>query len=76
MKGLFDKYKISKTDGTPSDSQALYFVLRLDTDPIAREAAWAYINSALLNNDELTADLGDLLLSLANAIPASPTFSN
>ena len=32
MKGLYNKYTITKTDGTPIDSNADYFVLRLDTD--------------------------------------------
>lgn len=40
---LFQKYKIEKTDGTPVDPEAQYFVLRLDTDPYAREAMWEYI---------------------------------
>jgi len=31
-KGLFNKYKIGKTDGTPMEPEAEYFVLRVDTD--------------------------------------------
>jgi hypothetical protein len=40
--GLFRKYSIAKTNGSPIDPSACYFVLRLDTDPVAREAMVAY----------------------------------
>lgn len=40
--GLYQKYKIEKTDGTPTDPNAQYFVLRLDTDLKARYALWVY----------------------------------
>ena len=36
--GLYDKYIITKTDGSPVDPHAQYFVLRIDTDPCARLA--------------------------------------
>lgn len=41
--GLFQKYKIEKTDGSPVDPDAKYLVLRLDTDDAAIAAALAYI---------------------------------
>ena len=40
--GLYGKYRISKADGSPVDPEADYFVLRLDTDPVARRAAREY----------------------------------
>ena len=40
--GLYGKYCISKADGSPVDPNADYFVLRLDTDPVARRAAREY----------------------------------
>lgn len=40
--GLYGKYRISKADGSPVDPNADYFVLRLDTDPVARRAALEY----------------------------------
>lgn len=40
--GLYGKYRISKADGSPVDPKADYFVLRLDTDPVARRAAREY----------------------------------
>jgi F0F1-type ATP synthase epsilon subunit len=40
--GLYGKYRISKADGSPVDPNADYFVLRLDTDPVARRAAREY----------------------------------
>ena len=42
MAGLYNKYHIEKTDGAPVDPEAVYFVLRLDTDREARDAAKAY----------------------------------
>lgn len=45
MKGWYTKYLIRKTDGSPVDPEAVYFLLRLDTDPHARVAALAYANS-------------------------------
>ena len=42
MRGVYGKYKISKADGSEVDSQACYFVLRLDTDPAARAAMRVY----------------------------------
>jgi hypothetical protein len=41
-KGLYGKYTIQKTDGTPIDPDADYFILRLDTDKAARLAARRY----------------------------------
>ncbi len=42
MSKLFGKYIIQKADGSPVDSDAQYFVLRLDTDSAARRAALRY----------------------------------
>lgn len=39
---LCNKYQISKTSGRPCDPEAEYFVLRLDTDPIALIAFVTY----------------------------------
>lgn len=40
--GLFSKYTVTKTDGSPVDPNAKYFVLRLDKDPAAIEALLTY----------------------------------
>ena len=40
--GLYNKYQISHTDGSPIDPEAVYFVLRLDNDLAARKAAKIY----------------------------------
>lgn len=52
-KGLHQRYKITKVDGSPTDPRAVYFVLRLDgfgDDPghirACREAALAYVREA------------------------------
>ena len=57
MTGLFEKYIIFKSDGTPTDTDAQYFVLRLDTDHHARIAARAYALSIMDENKKLASDL-------------------
>ncbi len=61
--GLYDKYTIKKVDGSVVDPDALYFVLRIDTDEHAREALRAYINSLeeSRENSALADDLRDML---------------
>lgn len=54
MKGLFSKYQVTRVDG-PTDPKAEYFVLRLDTDPVARIAALEYAKRC--GNPELAAGL-------------------
>lgn len=56
-KGWQEKYEIYKTDGTPTDPEAIYFPLRLDTDPRAREAALFYAGLIEAVNPELANDL-------------------
>lgn len=58
-KGLFNKYEIKKADGSPIAPDAQYFVLRLDTDPHAREAILAYADS-LDKTDENSEMVGDI----------------
>lgn len=41
-RGVFGKYRIEKADGSAIDSEACYFVLRLDSDPAARAAMRTY----------------------------------
>jgi len=57
MKGLYNKYIISKADGTPIDPNADYFVLRLDTDSCAREAMKFYGSAIYQDNLELAHDI-------------------
>jgi hypothetical protein len=39
---LYGKYNVTKTDGSPVDPNAQYFVLRIDTDEAARQALDTY----------------------------------
>lgn len=55
MSGLYGKYTVGKADGSPTDPDAQYFVLRLDTDPAARTAIRAY--AGCCPNTELARDL-------------------
>lgn len=56
-KGLYNKYIVLKMDGSPIDKNADYFVLRLDTDPIARTAAIVYAQNIEGYNRDLANDL-------------------
>jgi len=60
-KGLYGKYKVEKSDGSPLDPKAIYFTLRIDTDPHARAAIRAYIESCRSENPELAGDLERIL---------------
>ena len=53
--GLFNKYTVTKNDGTPTDPNAQYFVLRIDTDPAARVALiqYAYAQEDLVFREQL-----------------------
>jgi len=51
------KYIIQKTDGTPVEESAWYFLLRIDKDPHARVGLLAYIESVRSVNPELAFDL-------------------
>jgi transcriptional regulator with XRE-family HTH domain len=59
-RGLWRKYRVSKTDGTAADPDADYFVLRLDEDPAARHAALQY--AAVTVDEDLARDLVARLL--------------
>lgn len=56
MAGLYPKYEVTKADGT-TDEDAVYFVLRLDTDHFARTAVGLYAALIETDNPELASDL-------------------
>ena len=55
--GLVRKYEVIKIDGSESDPDADYFVLRLDKDPHSLVAIGAYAESVEIDNPELSRDL-------------------
>ncbi len=57
--GLYGKYIIQKADGSVVDPHADYFVLRLDTDPVARRATLEY--SYMTPDRDLAKNLQDRL---------------
>jgi len=57
MKGLFKKYIITKTNGRIIDSNADYFVLRLDTDKFARSAMRFYAMAIQQDNPILSKEI-------------------
>lgn len=52
MQTLYNKYKIEKTSGEPVDPEAVYFVLRIDTDKAARLALMFYADVMHYENGE------------------------
>ena len=64
QRGIYGKYLVEKSDGSPVDPKAIYFTLRLDTDPHARAAVRAYATSCQAENPDLAADLINLLEEL------------
>ena len=64
QRGIYGKYLVEKSDGSPVDPKAIYFTLRLDTDPHARAAVRAYAISCQAENPDLAADLINLLEEL------------
>lgn len=68
MKGLFQKYLIHKADGSAVDPDADYFVLRLDKDLHARQAATAYAFSVRQENPALAKDILDKVESYKDMI--------
>jgi len=64
QRGLYGKYRIEKADGSPVDPRAMYFTIRLDTDPFARAAARAYIEACREQEPELARDLERLLMEV------------
>lgn len=60
-RGIYGKYRVEKSDGSPVDPKAIYFTLRLDTDPHARAAVRAYAASCQAENPDLATDLLKLL---------------
>jgi len=57
MKGLFKKYIVTKTNGRIVDSNADYFVLRLDTDKFARSAMRFYAMAIQQDNPILSKEI-------------------
>lgn len=68
MDKLYEKYVITKADGSPIDREAQYFVLRLDSDPCARAAAWIYARCIEPTWPGLAKDLRALTNSLAEIV--------
>jgi len=57
MSNLYNKYTITKTDGSPVDPEAQYFVLRIDTDVAARYAVLHYASYIGGRDPEFADDL-------------------
>lgn len=53
--GLYNKYRIAKSNGDPIDPEARYFLLRYDKDPAALKALETYAKET--TNANLAADL-------------------
>jgi len=60
-KGLFGKYLLEKADGGEISEDAVYFILRIDTDVHAKRALFTYAKSVQKENPVLARDLIRLL---------------
>lgn len=58
MKGLYNKYRITKANGEPIDEEASFFILRIDKDAAALKAAIYYAKK--IQNQKLLEDLRGL----------------
>lgn len=63
MASFYRKYKIEKADGSPVDPNAMYFVLRIDTDPHARLALRAYANSIRADEPGFADEIDEWIMS-------------
>lgn len=61
-RGLYTKYLVTKSNGEPTDPEACYFVLRIDTDVHARKVLRVYAHFVKEENSELCRDIRKLLL--------------
>lgn len=66
QQGLYQKYMVSRSDGTPVPPEAKYFVLRYDrpSDIASRAALRAYSGAISRDFPELAKDLRTLLAEL------------
>lgn len=56
-KGLYDKFRVTRTDGKPHKSNSDFFPLNIGTDPHARVALRAYAVSVDIDNPQLAKDI-------------------
>lgn len=61
MTSIYSKYTITKVDGSETNPNAEYFVLRLDTDRHAQAAVLEYARSVASENPELAEDIRQLI---------------
>lgn len=69
-RGLYNKYNVTKADGTPIDPHAVYIVLRIDDGEYleaCRKGVWAFAQDVMYKNTKLGQDLLDLLDTLEGA---------
>lgn len=62
-KGIYGKYRVEKVEGA-TDREAVYFVLRLDTDQHARSAVLHYAQLMIEENTSLAADIFYLIANI------------
>ncbi len=71
-KGLYNKYIVTKADGSEIDPDAQYFVLRADTDPHSFPALVAYALSIQDENSVLAYELLSKMTALWGDDPSPP----
>jgi hypothetical protein len=66
MSKLFQKYNVTKNDGSPVDQNAQYFVLRVDTDAVARKAVLHYSSCISRTDPEFAEELYQWVMQYEN----------
>lgn len=69
MSNLFNKYIIQKSDGSPVDPEAQYFVLRIDTDQAARHAVLTYADWIRQSDPQFALALRNWVMSILLRAP-------
>jgi hypothetical protein len=72
MKGLYKKYNISKANGSATDPDAIYIVLRIDKGEYVEACRAGVVEFALAvdaMNHQLAQDLVDLVKRLVDSSP-------
>lgn len=74
MAGLYNKYLVLKNSGEPIDSDAEYFVLRIDTDAAARRAVLHYALMIEPHAPEFASELRAWIAQHDPELPGEPQY--
>ncbi len=70
-RGLYNKFQVTRTDGQ-QDPDAVYFVLNVGSDRIARSALFVYAEQVAEKNPALSAEIFGMLLDINQHADVKP----